>query len=149
MQAELERVGEWIKETSFSPHPDAGQEKIIEAICEAYKRAGVQIKGRTDMLGRIDFGGENPEDLLGYIFFSTKLIKLTDDIFIHPDAYDQALNALIKHFSTHSSLTLAEYRDLIGSARKPVQALLEYFDAHKYTLRKGDAREAWKLPAQV
>ncbi|MCA1796408.1 MAG: selenocysteine-specific translation elongation factor [Geobacteraceae bacterium] len=146
LRAELERVGEWIKETQFTPRPDAAQEQIIDAICSAYKRAGVQVKGRTEMLGRIDFGAENPEDLLGYIFFSAKLIKLTDDIFIHPDAYTQALNALIQHFSKHSSLTLAEYRDLIGSARKPVQALLEYFDAQKYTLRKGDAREAWKLP---
>jgi selenocysteine-specific elongation factor len=145
-QAGLERVGEWIKEAEFTPHPNAAQEKIIAAICDAYKRAGVQIKGRTEMLGRIDFGAENPEDLLGYIFFSQRLIKLTDDIFIHPEAYAQALNALIQHFSKHASLTLAEYRDLIGSARKPVQALLEYFDAHKYTLRKGDAREAWKLP---
>lgn len=145
-KAELERVGEWIKETQFTPYPNATQEQIIAAICAEYAHAGVQVKGRIEMLGRIDFGAENPEDLLGYIFFTQKLLKLTDDIFIHPDAYTQALNALIQHFASHSSLTLAEYRNLIGSARKPVQALLEHFDTQKYTLRKGDAREAWKLP---
>ncbi|MDY0184469.1 MAG: SelB C-terminal domain-containing protein, partial [Desulfuromonadaceae bacterium] len=78
-----------------------------------------------------------------------KLIKLSEDIFIHPESYTQALNTLIAHFKQHSSLTLAQYRDLLGSARKPVQALLEYFDAHKYTMRKGDAREAWKLPERA
>jgi selenocysteine-specific elongation factor len=57
-----------------------------------------------------------------------------------------AVKKLIDHFASHQSLTLGEYRDLLGSARKPVQALLEHFDALKYTMRTGDAREAWKLP---
>ncbi|MBW2187891.1 MAG: SelB C-terminal domain-containing protein [Deltaproteobacteria bacterium] len=30
-----------------------------------------------------------------------------------------------------------------------MQALLEYFDTLKYTMRKGDAREAWKLPSSA
>lgn len=148
-QAGLERIGEWIKQQDFVPNPNPQQEMIIDAICSAYKQAGVQIKGRTEMLGQIEFGSHNPEDLLGYIFFSTKLIKLSEDIFIHPESYTQALNTLIMHFKQHPSLTLAQYRDLLGSARKPVQALLEYFDAHKYTMRKGDAREAWKLPERA
>lgn len=148
-QAELERIGEWIKQQNFCPSPNPQQEEIIAAICAAYRQAGVQIKGRTEMLGRIEFGSENLEDLLGYIFFRAQLIKLSDDIFIHPESYTQALNTLIEHFKQHPSLTLAQYRDLLGSARKPVQALLEYFDAHKYTLRKGDAREAWKLPERA
>ena len=145
-RAQLERVGEWIKQQDFTPSPDPEQQKIVDAICSAYKQADMQVKGRTEMLGRIDFGAQNPEDILGYILFSAKLIKLSDEIYFHPDSYTKALNALIKHFSQHTSLTLAEYRDIIGSARKPVQALLEYFDALKYTLRKGDARQAWKLP---
>jgi selenocysteine-specific elongation factor len=29
-----------------------------------------------------------------------------------------------------------------------MQALLEHFDALKYTMRKGDERVAWKLPTE-
>jgi selenocysteine-specific elongation factor len=43
-------------------------------------------------------------------------------------------------------LTLGEFRDLIGSARKQTQAILELFDSLKYTMRKGDERVAWQLP---
>jgi selenocysteine-specific elongation factor len=145
-RAGLERIGEWIKHPDFTPEPDAEQDKIISAVMEEYRRAGVQVKGKTEMLSRIDTKAQSVDDLLGYIFFTRRLIRLNDEMFIHPDAYTTALKALIRHFEQHQSLTLGEYRDLIGSARKPVQALLEYFDEHKYTLRKGDAREAWKLP---
>jgi selenocysteine-specific elongation factor len=52
------------------------------------------------------------------------------------------------HFAAHETLTLAEFRDQLGSARKQVQAFLEHCDALKYTLRKGDVRVAWKLPKE-
>jgi selenocysteine-specific elongation factor len=146
VRAGLERIGEWIKQPDFTPEPDGAQEKIISKLVDEYRRAGVQVKGKTEMLSRIEIGTQSIDDLLGYIFFTRQLIRLNDEIFIHPEAYSTALKALIRHFKQHQTLTLAEYRDLIGSARKPVQALLEYFDEHKYTLRKGDAREAWKLP---
>ena len=42
--------------------------------------------------------------------------------------------------------TLAEFRDRIGSGRQQTQALLEHFDALKYTMRRGDELVAWQLP---
>jgi selenocysteine-specific elongation factor len=56
------------------------------------------------------------------------------------------VSALKKHFANKDTLTLAEFRDQIGSARKQTQAILELFDSLKYTVRKGDERVAWQLP---
>ena len=61
-------------------------------------------------------------------------------------AYLKAVAALKVHFAGNETLTLAEFRDLIGSARKLTQAILELFDSLKYTMRKGDERVAWQLP---
>jgi selenocysteine-specific elongation factor len=38
------------------------------------------------------------------------------------------------------SITLAGYRDAIGSTRRVAQALLEHFDAERVTLRRGEVR---------
>ncbi|MBW2690957.1 MAG: SelB C-terminal domain-containing protein, partial [Deltaproteobacteria bacterium] len=57
--------------------------------------------------------------------------------------------ALKNHFASKETLTLAEFRDLIGSARKQTQAILELFDSRKYTMRKGDERVAWKIPENL
>ena len=65
---------------------------------------------------------------------------------IRGQAYQKALASLVNHFSSKETLTLGEFRDLIGSARKQTQAILELFDSLKYTMRKGDERVAWQLP---
>jgi len=41
-------------------------------------------------------------------------------------------------------VTLAEVRDLLGTTRKYVQALLEHLDAIGVTVREGDARKLRK-----
>jgi selenocysteine-specific elongation factor len=40
----------------------------------------------------------------------------------------------------NGQVTLAEVRDLLGTTRKYVQALLEHLDAIGVTMREGDAR---------
>ncbi|MBN2645500.1 MAG: selenocysteine-specific translation elongation factor [Desulfuromonadaceae bacterium] len=138
--------GEWVHIRDFEPTPNAEQRRLLDQVEARYRQTGMQAKGRRDMLDDLRLGDEQLEELLGYLFHQGTLVKLNDDTFFHKDSYRQALNRLITHFSQQESLTLAQYRDLLGSARKPVQALLEYFDDQKYTLRKGDARVAWKLP---
>jgi len=145
----LQRAGEWVQTEGFIPKPSADQQQILDKIEASYLEAGVVAKGRREMIDPFGLDEDIVEDYLGYLFFNNILIKLNDETFFHRTCYLQALQQLIDHFSTQQSLTLAQYRDLIGSARKPVQAVLEYFDIQKYTMRKGDAREAWKLPSSA
>jgi selenocysteine-specific elongation factor len=86
------------------------------------------------------------ESLLAFLFANGILIRLNDDSFLHKEAYKKAVTSLVNHFSNKETLTLGEFRDLIGSARKQTQAILELFDSLKYTMRKGDERVAWQLP---
>lgn len=142
----LQRVGEWVQVEGYIPKPSAEQQLILDKIEANYRQAGVLAKGRREMLEPLGIDDDTAEDCLGYLFFNKILIKLNEETFFHHTSYQHALQQLIDHFAKQQSLTLAQYRDLIGSARKPTQAVLEYFDTLKYTMRKGDAREAWKLP---
>ncbi|HOC06528.1 MAG TPA: selenocysteine-specific translation elongation factor [Bacillota bacterium] len=49
---------------------------------------------------------------------------------------------LRKHFEQEPQLTLAQFRDFIGSSRKYALPLLEYFDGAGFTRRRGDVRIA-------
>ena len=82
---------------------------------------------------------------LGYLFAEGKLVRLNEENYFHRTTFDHALSLLVENFQG-KEFSLAEFRDKLGSARKAVQALLEYFDAQKYTMRKGDVRVIWKLP---
>ncbi len=68
------------------------------------------------------------------------LIRLTDQILMHHKAVEKALAQVKKDISERGSVTLADFRDEIGSSRKFAIAILEYFDRMKLTQLSGDAR---------
>lgn len=142
---QLEQRKEWIARPGFKPAPTAEQQHLLENLAEAYRQTGFQAKGRVDMLALAGTPADQAERLFTYLFAAGELVRLNDDSYLHRDTYEKALDALKEHFSNKATLTLAEFRDLIGSARKQTQALLEHFDGLKYTMRKGDERVAWQL----
>ncbi len=145
-EAQLTQRGEWVARTGFSAQPTAEQTRLLQKLEQVYLDAGVEAKGRVDMLALAGVPEAQVESLLAYLFAQGTLVKLNDDSFLHKTAYQKALSALVNHFSHQETLTLAEFRDLIGSARKQTQAILELFDSLKYTMRKGDQRIAWQIP---
>lgn len=140
--------GEWLRTPAFRAEPDPAQRRLIERIEGGYREEGPLAKNKREMLERLGIDTAAADPLLAYLFARGRLIRLNDESFLHPETYAKAVDLLRTHFAAHQTLTLAEFRDLFGSARKQVQALLEHFDALKYTLRKGDLRVAWKLPSK-
>ncbi len=144
---ELVQQQEWFCLPGFSPTPTAEQQKLIDQLESAYRSEGTQAKNKNGMLEQLGLSNDRCEDCFTLLFAKGRLVKLNEESFFHRETYDKALKLLISHFASHETLTMAEFRDLLGSARKQTQALLEYFDNQKYTLRKEDLRVAWQLPA--
>jgi selenocysteine-specific elongation factor len=144
--AGLELHGDCVARPGFQKRIDPAQAQRLEQLADAYRSAGTQAKNRREMLGGLGIAESAAEPLLRHLFDEGTLVKLTEETFFHRDVYQLALTALIQHFSDNETLSLAEFRDLIGSSRKQVQALLEHWDKLKYTLRRDEVRVAWKLP---
>jgi len=145
-EGDLVQSGELVARPGFSPTLSPGEREAVERIEAAYREEGTLAKNRQEMLERLRLDPVHSEPLLAYLFSTGRLVRLSDESFFDGATYRQAMEKLKTHFADHETLTLAEFRDLIGSARKQVQAFLEHCDALKYTLRKGDVRVAWKLP---
>jgi selenocysteine-specific elongation factor len=143
---ELAQQGEWVHLPGFTPTPAPEQAREIDRIEEAYRQAGPLAKNKREMLEQLHLSLEKAEPFFGFLFATNRLVRLSEESFLHAEVYQKALALLQEHFAQNETLTLAEFRDLFGSARKQVQALLEHFDGLKYTLRKGDVRVAWKMP---
>jgi len=141
----LSRIADSAARPDFQAQPSEQQQRIIDSIEEAYRAAGAQAKNRTEMLDRLNLDETEAGRLLAYLFSTGRLVKLNDENYFHRETFDFALGLLRDKFRDRE-FSLAEFRDELGSARKAVQAVLEYFDAQKYTMRKGDVRVAWKLP---
>lgn len=143
---ELVQQGEVLRLPTFTPTPTEAQQRQIDRIEQGYREAGALAKNKNEMLERLELDPTQAETYLAFLFGSSRLVKLNEESFLHVDSYRTAVAALVEHFAANPTLTLGEFRDRIGSARKQVQALLEHFDALKYTMRRGDERVAWKLP---
>jgi selenocysteine-specific elongation factor len=80
------------------------------------------------------------KDLAGYLEREGRLVRLGDGLAIASEAYDRAKGLLLDECERAGSITLARFRDLIGTGRKQAQLLLERFDADGITRRVGDER---------
>ena len=62
------------------------------------------------------------------------------DLYFSRAASDAAKDRLVKYLETHSDITAAIFRDLLGASRKFAIALLDHFDHTGVTTRVGDTR---------
>ena len=67
------------------------------------------------------------------------LIRLTG-VHVYRKTIQYIGSVIQQHFNSHATLSVGELRDLLNTSRRLVIPVLEYFDAHKYTMRKEDSR---------
>lgn len=68
------------------------------------------------------------------------LVRISNAILLDHAAYGEARRCIVAHLRTHERLTVAEARDLLGTSRKYMVAILEHFDERRVTRRLGDDR---------
>jgi selenocysteine-specific elongation factor len=69
-----------------------------------------------------------------------RLVRLGHGFAIGGDAYGRAVALLKAECEREGSITLARFRDLLGTSRRVAQLLLERFDVDKVTIRIGETR---------
>jgi selenocysteine-specific elongation factor len=80
------------------------------------------------------------KELAGYLEREGRLVRLGEGLAIAADVYGEAKRRLVEECERSGSITLARFRDVIGTGRKHAQLLLERFDADGITRRVGDER---------
>ncbi|NLL20661.1 MAG: selenocysteine-specific translation elongation factor [Firmicutes bacterium] len=136
---------ELICRRGFSPEPAPVQEKKLEKILELFKKGGLNPPPLKELWAETGIKKEEGESFLDFLVYKNLLVKINEDVYLHGEIYNRCLEVLKDYLQKNSRITLAQYRDLIGSSRKYAQALLEHFDGCNYTRRIGDERVPWKL----
>ena len=70
------------------------------------------------------------------------VVRADKDLWFVRDAVDRARTVLLQLLEADGEVTLAAYRDTLGTGRRNAQALLELFDREGLTRRRGDVRVA-------
>jgi selenocysteine-specific elongation factor len=80
------------------------------------------------------------DELVRYLEASGRLVRLGDGYAIGSDAYEVAKDVLLGECRAAGEISLARFRDLVGTGRRDAQLLLERFDVDGLTRRVGDGR---------
>lgn len=70
------------------------------------------------------------------------MIKTAAGVVFSAAAFNEMVLKILTQIKKNGKITVAEARDLLGSSRKYVLALLEHMDELKLTKRVGDERVA-------
>ena len=81
-------------------------------------------------------------DLLNMLIYRGDVVKTASGTVFSAAAFNEMVMKISNHLEKNGKITVAEARDLLGSSRKYVLALLEQMDEMKLTKRVGDERVA-------
>lgn len=119
------------------PTLGAKDQQLADEIEKTYREAGANPPLLPDLE---QTHGTRVRDVTALLIERGTLVKIAPDLFFDKSVIEAAESALIKHLQEHEGITVAEFRDLIGSSRKYVVPMLEYFDKKRLTRRVGDTR---------
>ncbi len=124
----------------FTVQYDEKKAAIAAKIETCYLEGAFEPPTTQDVLDLFPKQAKDAKQVLDAFVEDGKLLPLAPQIHMHRDAFERAIALLQAHVAAHGSITLAEFRDALGTSRKYAVALLEYLDRKRVTKKLGDAR---------
>jgi len=121
-----------------TPKLSEKQQSLAEDIAARFQSAKFTPPTEKELLESIP--DAPAREALQWLLSTGELVKIDEGLYLHRDALANAESLIRDYLSKHPNITVSQFRDLIGSSRKFVVPLLEYFDSKRVTRRVGDAR---------
>jgi selenocysteine-specific elongation factor len=105
----------------------------------ARAEAAEALEGELDAAGFVPTKIDDAE-LARYLEREGRLVRVGEGYAVAAAVYEDAKRIAADECERAGSITLARFRDLLGTGRRPAQLLLERFDADGVTRRTGEER---------
>ncbi len=118
----------------------AGNGSMATVLDDDFKRAGLAPRPLLDLQEELQLTLKEIQTVISGLKKTGELIQVADGIYLHQAAVDGAATKARSFLEKNGRMTVAEFRDVVGTSRKFAVPLLEYFDKQKITKRDGDYR---------
>ena len=112
---------------------------MLKEIEETYLKAGYEIPATDDVINKFK-DKKMAKQIANDLVKKGTLVKINPGALIHKDNWDKAMGLLRGYFESHPTISLGDYRDLLGTSRKYAVLFLEYCDQQKITKKQDDVR---------
>ncbi|HEX8949878.1 MAG TPA: selenocysteine-specific translation elongation factor, partial [Dissulfurispiraceae bacterium] len=132
---------EMLRLRSFKVALSSANEGLKEKILSALDKGAFQPPLKTELAKELALNEKELADLLGMLTKEGALVRINDSMYITGETYGKMLSLLKGFYAKKPEMTIAEFRDILGTTRKYALPLVEYLDSRKITLRVGDIRK--------
>lgn len=134
---ETEQDDTTFRPAGWTPRLTPAQSALIGKIREAYEKSPYAPPGWNDVMAEVGISEKDQGEYQQWFLRSGEMIRLAENVIYTREALDSVEKTLREHYP-EGGFSLAEVRDLLGTPRKYVQRMIEYFDLVKLTYWDGE-----------
>jgi len=124
----------------FEPKGSLNDQALAEKITGIFLNAGCSPPSPDEVMEMYPKDKKATKKVIDALLAKGILIAVSPHIYFHREVYKVSTEGLFEFIAQNGQITLAQARDLLGSSRKYVLAILEYLDRHGVTKKIDDAR---------
>lgn len=132
-------IGSAIAAAGFNAEYSHEIKGMLKEIEDTYLMAGYEIPATDDVINKFK-DKKLSKQIVNDLVKKGALVKINPGAMIHRDNWEKAMGLLEKYFEDHPTISLGDYRDLLGTSRKYAVLFLEYCDQQKITRKQDDVR---------
>lgn len=126
----------------YAPQLPAKLGAQVREIMDLYSEAGWQLPDWQSLADRLALSAKESRQLLTYLLREGKVIQLNSDLYLPKEMLEEARERLQAWFGSQEELTVADFRDMLGTTRRVAVPLLECLDKMQVTRKVGVVRWA-------
>jgi selenocysteine-specific elongation factor len=126
----------------------AGDADALAALEASFRDGGLNPPSLDDALGRLGIAAARAEPLLAHLVRQGRLRRIGGTLLFHEAVLEELCERVRALPPARTTLSVGEFKDLVGTSRKFAIPLLEHLDARRVTARAGDVRRILPRPAR-
>jgi len=117
---------------------NSGQQKIADSLRKEIAGAGFNPLSAPELRERVT--GRDTDEIILFLIEQGEAVRVGDDMIVGATVIEEAARRTREHLRSQGKITVAEFRDMLGTSRKYALPFLEWMDEQKITHRSGDER---------
>jgi len=124
-----------VRLSSHSQKVNPAFQKTIKAVEESLLKGGTKPPTLKELSAHLGTSPDQLKIILAFLVKEGKCVKLTEEIYMDTEAFEQIKEASIAFLKKNGELTVQSFKELTGLSRKFAVPILELFDKQRITIR--------------
>lgn len=129
-----------VRKADFQVQLNPRQQALLDRVASLYREAKFNVPSVEEVAEEV---GAPPDAISAMIRVGQDqgvFAKIAEGLYYHRDTVEDAKRIVLEQIGKTGSITVSQFRDISGSSRKYALPVMEYFDAVRFTRRRGDER---------